>query len=73
MIENENELQYSVQALAKMYCMRDREAAETLWDPGTRDDVVEGTDNMIRKIEREVAVYLAKKYDLVAEPAETVA
>ena len=73
MIENEDQLHYSIQALGRMYSMRDREAAETLWERGTRNDVVEGTDNMIRKVEREVAEYLAKKYGLVAKEREKVA
>jgi hypothetical protein len=73
MIEDEKQLEYSVECLARMYRLRDREAAETLWDPDTRDDVVEGTVSMIRKIEREVAEYLAKKYALVPQPAEVAA
>ena len=73
MIEDENQLEYSIECLARNYRMRDREAAETCWDAETRDDVVEGTVNVIRKIEREVAEYLAKKYALVPEPAEAAA
>jgi hypothetical protein len=65
-IENEKQLQYSVGQLARMYRMRDREAAEACWDPETREDVLAGTDNVIRKVEREVAEYLAKKYEVVA-------
>lgn len=41
-----------------MYAIRDRDATETLYDPETREDVVESTRSMIRKIEREVAEYL---------------
>jgi hypothetical protein len=73
MIENEVQLRHSIQQLARMYQLRDREAAETLWDPDTRDDVIEGTDSMIRKIEREIAEYLVKKYELVTAPAEKAA
>jgi hypothetical protein len=72
-IENEQQLQYSIEQLARMYRLRDREAAETLWDPGTRDDVVESTESMIRKVEREVAEYLAKKYEVVAAHPEKAA
>jgi hypothetical protein len=80
MIENEQQLRYSVEQVAKMYRLREREAAETVWDPETRDDIVDGTDSMIRKVEREIAEYLARKYDLLpqtqeqpAEPAEKAA
>jgi hypothetical protein len=73
MIENQKQLQYSIEQLARMYRMREREAAEPLWDPETREDVVAGTDSMIRKIEREIAEYLAGKYELLPEPAEQAA
>jgi hypothetical protein len=73
MIEDERQLEYSIDCLARMYKLRDREASEPLWDPQTRDDVVDGTISMIRKIEREVAEYLARKYALVPEPAEAAA
>jgi hypothetical protein len=73
MLKSQEQLEHSVKALGKMYSLRDREAAETLWDLATRDDVVEGTVSMIRKIEREIAVYLAQKYELVTREAEKVA
>jgi hypothetical protein len=73
MISSEKELEYSIQCLAKMYRLRDREAAETHWDAETREDVVEGTMSAIRKVEREVAEYLAKKYEVAPATAETVA
>ena len=73
MIEDEKQLEYSIECLARMYRLRDREAAETLWDHDTRDDVVEGTVSMIRKIEREVAEYLARKYANAPEHAEAAA
>jgi sugar-specific transcriptional regulator TrmB len=73
MIENDRQLEHSITSLAKMYRLRDREAAETRWDSETRDDVIEGTVSMIRKIERETAVYLAKKYQIAAEHAEKAA
>ncbi len=56
-----------------MHQMREREAAEPLWDPDTREDVDAGTDSMIRKIEPEIAEYLARKYELLPEPAEQAA
>lgn len=73
MIESDKQLEYSIESLAKMYRLRDREAAETSWNPDTRDDVVEGTVNMIRKVEREVAEYLAKKHGLSTAPSEKAA
>ena len=73
MIEDEKQLEYSIECLARMYRLRDREAAETVWDPNTREDVVEGTVSMIRKIEREVAEYLARKYAIEPAPAEAAA
>jgi len=62
MIEDQEQLEYSIQALGRMYSIRDREAAETRWDPSLREDVLEGDMAMIRKIERQVAEYLAAKY-----------
>lgn len=62
MIENEEELRYSVQALGKNYDLAKRIAAETIGDPRTRESEVEGVEAMIRKIERQVAEYLAAKY-----------
>jgi hypothetical protein len=73
MIEDEKQLEYSIECLARMYGLRDREAAETVWDPNTREDVVEGAVSMIRKIEREVAEYLARKYAIKPEHAEAAA
>ena len=43
-IENQKQLEYSIKALGKMYNLRDRETSETLWEPETRDDVVEVHD-----------------------------
>ena len=56
-----------------MYRLRDREASETLWDPETREDVVEGTVSVIRKVEREIAEYLAKKYAIKGSTSEKAA
>jgi hypothetical protein len=73
MIENEQQLRHSIQSVAKMYSIRDRIAAQTIGDPGTLADEIDGVESMIRKIEREVAEYLAKKYGLVKEKLEQVA
>lgn len=63
MIENQEQLEHSVRALGRMYSVRDREAAETRWDPSLREAVLESDMAMIRKVEREVAEYLASKYE----------
>ena len=69
MIQDEQELQHSIQTVARMYRLRDREASEALWDAETREDVVISTESAIRKIEREIAEYLARKYDLPSQPS----
>ena len=60
MIENEGQLQYSIQSLAKMYDLCERIAAQTIGDPETREDEIESIESMIRKIEQEVAEYLRR-------------
>ena len=62
MIENESQLRHSIQAVTKMYDLRERIANQTIGDPDTRADEIEGVESMIRKIEREVVEYLAKQY-----------
>jgi hypothetical protein len=64
MIENQEQLEYSIQALERMYATRSREAAETRWDPDLREMVVQSDQAMINKVEREIAEYLATKYGL---------
>ena len=59
MIQSREEFEYSIKSVAKMYDIRDRDAAETLYHPSTRASIVESTNAMIRKIEREIAAYLA--------------
>lgn len=73
MIENEKQLRYSIQSVARMYSLCERIAAETIGDPDTREDEIDGVESMIRKIEREIAEYLAKKYGLVKAEAEKAA
>jgi hypothetical protein len=68
MIQDELELRYSYETLAKMVRLRDRCAAEKIGYPEARADVVAGIDNQIRKIEREIAAYLTQR-----EEAEKVA
>jgi hypothetical protein len=65
---SESELRHSVEAVAKMYGICDRIAAQTIGDPETRRDEIESTQSMIRKVEREIAEYLAEKYGLLKQP-----
>ena len=61
MIADEKQLQYTYESLAKMYRLRDADAQETAWDPSLRANVVESTEAMIRKLEAEVADFLARR------------
>ena len=61
MIQNEAEYRHCQEALLKMYALRDRFAAEPLWDPEGRRDAVASVDGQIRKVEREVAEYLTRR------------
>jgi hypothetical protein len=70
MIANEKELRYSIQSIAKMYSLCERVAAQTIGDPETREDEIESVESLIRKIEREIAVYLANKYQIAAPQAK---
>jgi hypothetical protein len=61
MIQDEVELHASYQTLAKLTRLRESSAEETLWDAGTREDVVEGIDSQIEKIEREITEFLERR------------
>jgi hypothetical protein len=61
MISSERELRYAYESIAGMYVLRDRLSADGSGDPQTREDEVEGVDAMIRKIERQIAAYLATR------------
>jgi histidinol phosphatase-like PHP family hydrolase len=67
MIENERQLRHSCEALVRMYRTIEREEVEPLHHPELRQDIIESTMSMVRQIEREVAEYLAKKYELVEQ------
>jgi hypothetical protein len=56
-----------------MYDLCDRIAVQTLGDPDTRTNEIESTTGMIRKIEREIGEYLAKKYSIEMTPTEKAA
>ncbi|HLK59559.1 MAG TPA: hypothetical protein VKU00_23555 [Chthonomonadaceae bacterium] len=68
MIENEKQLRYSIESVAKMYQLCDRIATQTIGDPDTRADEIDGVESIISKVEREIAEYLARKYCLVPDP-----
>jgi hypothetical protein len=71
--ETEEQRRYSIHSVAKMYDLCDRIAAQTIGDADTRADEIESTASMIRKIEREIGEYLARKYASVTAPAERAA
>lgn len=71
MIENEKQLMYAYETLVRMNRLMERSATEPLWHPEGRKDVVAGIENQMRKIEREIADYLAKRE--AGEKAQQVA
>lgn len=70
MIENEQQLRVSIERIARMYRLQEREASEPLWDAESRAEMAEDTECTRQKIEREVAEYLAKKYALIGTDAK---
>ena len=56
--------------MARMYRLRDRCATEPLWNAELRKDVVIGIENQMKKIEREIAEYLAKRLERCHKPVE---
>jgi len=73
MLKNEKELEHSIQTIARLMSLRDREAVEPSWDEETRQEISDETRVLIGKIEREIAEYLAEKYHLVREDATVAA
>ena len=65
-IENDQELDYSLQLLERLRAHRDKCAAETIWDPSLRDAMVESAEAQVRKTERDIADYLAQREARVA-------
>ena len=70
MIEDENQLRYSLELIVGMYSAQEREAVEPVWTPEMREEMAAQTKHMRLKIEREVAEYLAAKYGYIRQPAE---
>ena len=60
MIKNELELQVSFEAIAKARKLRAR-CMEAIPDSQMRNDVIEGIDIQIRKIEDEIAEFLSNR------------
>lgn len=60
MLEDEQELRYAYEAMARLNRLRERSAREPAWDDEGRKQVVAGIEAQMRKIEREIADYLAQ-------------
>ncbi len=69
MIRNELELQVSVEAIVKARKLRTR-CMEAIPDSQMRNDVIEGIDIQIRKIENEIAEFLYRRKE--RETAESI-
>ena len=61
MIQNRKELENSYQTLAKLIQLRNNCGAEPAWSSSLRDDVVDGIESQIRKIERDIAEFLGEQ------------
>jgi len=64
MIKNELELQVSFEAIAKALKLRDR-CMEAIPESQMRNDVIEGIDIQIRKIEDEISEFLSKRKSIL--------
>ncbi|MFQ6042154.1 MAG: hypothetical protein ACE5PV_14955 [Candidatus Poribacteria bacterium] len=60
MLQNELELKVSFEAIVKLHKIRER-YMEAIPESEMRNDVIEGIDIQIRKIEDEIAEYLSKR------------
>jgi hypothetical protein len=69
-IDNDLEARFAYENLARMYSLCDRIAIDTTGHVETRDDEVESVRAMIRKIERQLLVYLTRKYASDATPTQ---
>ena len=58
-LRSEADLRRAYKSITSMYRLRDRLAQETTGHPTLREDEVAGIEAMIRKIERQIAEYLA--------------
>jgi hypothetical protein len=61
MIETEQQLERAYQAVAQMIRQRDEARQEAVWPEPLRELVADGIEAQRRKIEREIADYLAAK------------
>lgn len=68
-ILNEQQFRYSIQTLAKMYDLREREAEETAWANDLRGAILGDSDAAIRHVERWVIQYVLDNYGQSAPPA----
>ena len=67
-IDNEQELRYAYEDIARMYKLCDRIAADTTGHPKTREDEMVSVKAMIRKIERQIAAYFAAHPEKAKQP-----
>ncbi len=61
MIENEQELRFSVERLVKLYAMRDRSEVEPHWSQEQRGVQVFQDNAMIQKLRHDIVLYLAQQ------------
>jgi hypothetical protein len=67
-IDNEVELRYAYEQIARMYSLCDRIASDATGDPATRAAEIDGIKAMISKIERQIATYYAAHPERMKEP-----
>lgn len=68
-IQNEQEMRYAYENIARMYTLCDAIASDTTGHQETRADEIESVKAMIRKIERQIAAYYAAHPQEMPQPA----
>ena len=68
-LASEQQFRYSIQTLAKMYDLREREAEETSWADDLREAILDDSDAAIRHVERQIIQYVLDNYGQSAPPA----
>ena len=61
MIQNRQELENAYQTMAKLIHLRNNCALEPAWSSSLKDDVADGIESQIRKIERDIARFLSEQ------------
>jgi hypothetical protein len=67
-IENEAELRSTYETVTRMYNLRDRVVAESTGNPELRKEEAISIEMMIRKLERQIAAYLACREEQAEAP-----